>query len=202
VGEHQISPRRAIYRAPPCASCHIGACAPWVPRPSERRPLPLTPAVASSRGPQVAWPGRFACWTSRANACFSRGPAAGSRQQAWAGALADRGCRLILHSRKREQHRRAGGRVPGAGSHRARPGGRTLTPGTGDCARQGSPAHLRAASTSSTTTPPSSRPGNEEMFTTDADEYTLSFQVNTIAPITLCNLILRGMIARKFRSRV
>jgi NAD(P)-dependent dehydrogenase (short-subunit alcohol dehydrogenase family) len=36
------------------------------------------------------------------------------------------------------------------------------------------------------------------MFATELDEYTLSFQVNTIAPITLCNLMLPGMIARRF----
>ena len=40
--------------------------------------------------------------------------------------------------------------------------------------------------------------GNDDLFTTHADEYALSFQVNTIAPITLCNLVLPGMIERKF----
>ena len=41
-------------------------------------------------------------------------------------------------------------------------------------------------------------PWHEDMFTTDPDEYRLSFQVNTIAPITLCNLMLPGMIERGF----
>lgn len=39
---------------------------------------------------------------------------------------------------------------------------------------------------------------NEDLFTTKADDYALTFQVNTIAPITLCNLVLPGMIERKF----
>jgi NAD(P)-dependent dehydrogenase (short-subunit alcohol dehydrogenase family) len=41
-------------------------------------------------------------------------------------------------------------------------------------------------------------PWHEDKFTTDPAEYELSFQVNAIAPITLCNLMLPGMIERKF----
>jgi NAD(P)-dependent dehydrogenase (short-subunit alcohol dehydrogenase family) len=39
---------------------------------------------------------------------------------------------------------------------------------------------------------------HEDKFVTDADEYLRSFQVNTIAPITLSNLMLPGMIERGF----
>jgi 3-oxoacyl-[acyl-carrier protein] reductase len=39
---------------------------------------------------------------------------------------------------------------------------------------------------------------HEDMFVTELAEYELSFQVNTIAPITLCNLLLPGMIERGF----
>jgi 3-oxoacyl-[acyl-carrier protein] reductase len=38
----------------------------------------------------------------------------------------------------------------------------------------------------------------EDKFNTDRDDYLSSFQVNTIAPITLCNMILPGMIERGF----
>ena len=41
-------------------------------------------------------------------------------------------------------------------------------------------------------------PWHEEIFATDPDEYRRSFQVNTIAPITLSNLVLPGMIERGF----
>ena len=41
-------------------------------------------------------------------------------------------------------------------------------------------------------------PYHEDIFVAEASEYALSFQVNTVAPITLCNLMLPGMIERKF----
>jgi 3-oxoacyl-[acyl-carrier protein] reductase len=42
------------------------------------------------------------------------------------------------------------------------------------------------------------QPWREDMFETDLEEYRQSFQVNTIAPITLCNMTLPGMIERRF----
>jgi len=40
-------------------------------------------------------------------------------------------------------------------------------------------------------------PYHEDIFITQENEYLLSFRVNTIAPITLCNLFLPDMIKRK-----
>jgi 3-oxoacyl-[acyl-carrier protein] reductase len=39
---------------------------------------------------------------------------------------------------------------------------------------------------------------NNDIFTAIKEEYDLSFQVNTIAPITLCNLLIPNMIKRGF----
>lgn len=39
---------------------------------------------------------------------------------------------------------------------------------------------------------------HEDIFTTVKDEYELSFMVNTIAPVTLCNMMLPYMIRRKY----
>jgi 3-oxoacyl-[acyl-carrier protein] reductase len=41
-------------------------------------------------------------------------------------------------------------------------------------------------------------PYHEDIFITQEEEYLLSFRVNTIAPITLCNLFLPDMIKRKY----
>jgi 3-oxoacyl-[acyl-carrier protein] reductase len=41
-------------------------------------------------------------------------------------------------------------------------------------------------------------PYHEDIYFADPSEYALSFQVNSIAPITLCGLMLPGMIARGF----
>jgi 3-oxoacyl-[acyl-carrier protein] reductase len=114
-----------------------------------------------------------------------------------AEALADRGCRLILHSRSRE--------------HTA-----ALV---AQCQARGLTVHALEAELSDQTqvialaeealrisggidilynNAAIQSPWHEDVFTTDLDEYALSFQVNTIAPITLCSLILPGMIQRKF----
>jgi len=37
-----------------------------------------------------------------------------------------------------------------------------------------------------------------DIFSATEDEYALSFRVNTIAPITLCNIVIPNMIKRKF----
>lgn len=41
-------------------------------------------------------------------------------------------------------------------------------------------------------------PYHDNIFITKQDEYLLSFKVNTIAPITLCNLFIPDMIKRKY----
>ncbi|HMA65827.1 MAG: SDR family NAD(P)-dependent oxidoreductase [Fibrobacterota bacterium] len=41
-------------------------------------------------------------------------------------------------------------------------------------------------------------PYHDDIFITNGDEYLLSFKVNTIAPITLCNLFLPDMIKRNY----
>jgi NAD(P)-dependent dehydrogenase (short-subunit alcohol dehydrogenase family) len=41
-------------------------------------------------------------------------------------------------------------------------------------------------------------PYHEDIFVAEASEYALSFAVNTLAPIALCSLMLPGMIERKF----
>jgi len=114
-----------------------------------------------------------------------------------AGALADKGCRLILHSRKLEH---TAGLVA---EFQAR--GLTVHALEAELSDQGQVVALgkeaerisggieilynNAAVQSQ---------WHEDMFTTDLDEYRLSFQVNAVAPITLCNLILPGMIRRAF----
>jgi NAD(P)-dependent dehydrogenase (short-subunit alcohol dehydrogenase family) len=40
-------------------------------------------------------------------------------------------------------------------------------------------------------------PYHDDIFITNDDEYILSFKVNTVAPITLCNLFIPDMIKRK-----
>jgi NAD(P)-dependent dehydrogenase (short-subunit alcohol dehydrogenase family) len=114
-----------------------------------------------------------------------------------AGALADRGCRLILHSRKREHTAAL------VAAFQAR--GLTVHALEAELSHQEQVIALAREALRISggidilyNDAAVQSPWHEEMFTTDADEYTLSFQVNTIAPITLCNLILPGMIARKF----
>jgi NAD(P)-dependent dehydrogenase (short-subunit alcohol dehydrogenase family) len=41
-------------------------------------------------------------------------------------------------------------------------------------------------------------PYHDDIFITNGDEYILSFKVNTIAPITLCNLVIPDMIKRNY----
>jgi NAD(P)-dependent dehydrogenase (short-subunit alcohol dehydrogenase family) len=114
-----------------------------------------------------------------------------------AGALADKGCHLILHSRKLD--------------HTAEQ--------VADFTARGLTVHALAAELSDQAqvirlaqealrisggidilynNAAIQHPFHEDMFATDPDEYRLSFQVNTIAPITICNLILPGMIERGF----
>ena len=114
-----------------------------------------------------------------------------------AGALADRGCRLILQSRKLEH---TAGLVA---EFQAR--GLTVHALAAELSDQKQVVALGQEALRISggldilyNDAAIQSPWHEDMFTTDLGEYTLSFQVNTIAPITLCNLALPGMIERKF----
>jgi len=114
-----------------------------------------------------------------------------------AGALADEGCRLILHSRKREHTAAL------VAQFEAR--GLTVHALEAELSDQRQVIALAEEAlrisggidilyNNAAIQPP----WHDDMFLTDATEYELSLQVNTVAPITLCNLILPGMIERKF----
>jgi NAD(P)-dependent dehydrogenase (short-subunit alcohol dehydrogenase family) len=114
-----------------------------------------------------------------------------------AGALADKGCRLILQSRKLEH---TAGLVA---EFQAR--GLTVHALAAELSDQKQVVALGQEALRISggldilyNDAAIQSPWHEDMFTTDLGEYTLSFQVNTIAPITLCNLALPGMIERKF----
>jgi 3-oxoacyl-[acyl-carrier protein] reductase len=114
-----------------------------------------------------------------------------------AGALADKGCHLILHSRKIEHT------VELVAQFRAR--GLTVHALAAELSDQEQVLALgeKALRISGgidilVNNAGIQMPWHVDMFTTDPAEYELSFQVNTIAPITLCNLMLPGMIERKF----
>jgi len=114
-----------------------------------------------------------------------------------AGAFADKGCRLILHSRKLEHTAEL------AAQFQAR--GLTVHALAAELSDQDQVIALAREALRVSggidilyNNAGIQMPWHEDMFTTDPAEYELSFQVNTIAPITLCNLMLPGMIERKF----
>lgn len=114
-----------------------------------------------------------------------------------AGALADKGCRLILHSRKLEHTAAL------ASEFQAR--GLTVHQLAAELSDQaevialGEEAERISGGIDILYNNAAVQSGwHEDMFTTEPDEYRLDFQVNAIAPITLCNLILPGMIRRGF----
>jgi 3-oxoacyl-[acyl-carrier protein] reductase len=114
-----------------------------------------------------------------------------------AGALADRGCNLILQSRKVEHT------AAQVDEFRAR--GLTVHALAAELSDQKQVVRLgrQALEVSGGLdilycNAAIQLPWREDMFETDPDEYQRSFQVNTVAPITLCNLVLPGMIERGF----
>jgi 3-oxoacyl-[acyl-carrier protein] reductase len=114
-----------------------------------------------------------------------------------AGALADRGCRLILQSRRLDHT------AAMVAEFRAR--GLTVHALGAEFSDQAQVVALGEAALSISggidilyNDAAIQESWHEDLFTTDAGEYTRNFQVNTIAPITLCNLILPGMLERKF----
>jgi NAD(P)-dependent dehydrogenase (short-subunit alcohol dehydrogenase family) len=112
-----------------------------------------------------------------------------------AGALADEGCRLILHSRKLDHT------APLAAELRA--GGLTVHALEAELSDQKQVIALarRALRISGGidilyNVAAIQTRWREDVFATPVADYELSFQVNTIAPISLCNLVLPGMIER------
>jgi 3-oxoacyl-[acyl-carrier protein] reductase len=118
-----------------------------------------------------------------------------------AGALADRGCRLILHSRKRDHTAALVAEFEARGltvhALAAELSDQKQVVALGQEALRISGGIDILYNNAGIQTP-----WHEDMFTTDVREYLLCFQVNTIAPITLCNLILPSMIERGFGRAV
>ena len=114
-----------------------------------------------------------------------------------AGALADKGCRLILQSRKLEHTAEfvAALQARGLTVHalEAELSDHRQVVALGKEALRISGGLDILFNNAAIMTP-----YHEDIFATEADEYALSFQVNTLAPITLCNMALPGMIERKF----
>lgn len=114
-----------------------------------------------------------------------------------AGALADEGCRLLLQSRKREhtaalvaEFRARGLTVHGLQAELSDQAQVIALAEEALRISGGIDILYNDAAVQSA--------WHEDMFAAEPDEYRLCFQVNTLAPITLCNLLLPGMIARKF----
>jgi 3-oxoacyl-[acyl-carrier protein] reductase len=114
-----------------------------------------------------------------------------------AGALADKGCRLILQSRKVENTAEM------AAEFRAR--GLTVHSLAAELSDQEQVIALGREALAISggidilyNNAGVQTPYHPDMFVTDPAEYALCYQVNTLAPITLCNLILPGMIERGF----
>lgn len=114
-----------------------------------------------------------------------------------AGALADEGCRLILQSRKLEHTAdfvaalQARGLTVHALQAELSDHEQVVALGREALRISGGLDILYNNAAIMT-------PYHEDIFATAAAEYALSFAVNTVAPITLCNLVLPGMIERKF----
>jgi NAD(P)-dependent dehydrogenase (short-subunit alcohol dehydrogenase family) len=112
-------------------------------------------------------------------------------------ALADRGCRLILHSRKREHTAALVAELQAQGltvhALEAELSDEEQVIALGEEALRLSGGIDILYNNAAIMTP-----FHEDILVAEAAEYALSFQVNTIAPITLCSLVLPGMIQRGF----
>jgi len=112
-------------------------------------------------------------------------------------ALADNGCNLVLHSRQADHT------AAMVAEFRAR--GLTVYPIEGELSDQRQVVALGEEALRISggldilySNAAVMAPYHEDIFVVEESEYALSFQVNTIAPITLCTLVLPGMIERKF----
>jgi NAD(P)-dependent dehydrogenase (short-subunit alcohol dehydrogenase family) len=114
-----------------------------------------------------------------------------------AGALADKGCRLILHSRELAHTAEmvAEFRARGLTVHalRAELSDQAQVVALGEDALRISGGLDILYNNAAIQTG-----WHDDKFAIEPDEYRRSFQVNTIAPITLSNMVLPGMIARGF----
>jgi 3-oxoacyl-[acyl-carrier protein] reductase len=114
-----------------------------------------------------------------------------------AGALADRDCRLILHSRTLEHT------ADLVAELRAR--GLTVHALAAELSDQEQVRTLAKEALSISggidilyNNAGIQTPWHDDMFITELDEYLVNYKVNAVAPITLCNLILPGMLMRKW----
>jgi 3-oxoacyl-[acyl-carrier protein] reductase len=114
-----------------------------------------------------------------------------------AGALAEKGCRLILHSRKKAN--------TDALAAKLRTQGLTVHQVEAELSEQSQVIALADEALSISggidilyNNAAIMTAFHEDIFMAEKSEYDLSFQVNTIAPITLCNRILPGMMQRGF----
>jgi 3-oxoacyl-[acyl-carrier protein] reductase len=114
-----------------------------------------------------------------------------------AGALADRGCHLILHSRRLDHTSEMVAELSERGLV-VRAVEAELFDQDQVVALAGEALRISGGIDILFNNAAIQTGWHEDMFITDADEYRRSFQVNTIAPITLCNLLLPGMIERGF----
>jgi len=114
-----------------------------------------------------------------------------------AGALADKGCNLIVQSRKLDHtaelvsQLQARGMTVHALEAELSDQGQVIALGREALRISGGIDILYNDAAIMT-------PYHEDIFVAEATEYALSFAVNTLAPITLCGLVLPGMIERKF----
>jgi 3-oxoacyl-[acyl-carrier protein] reductase len=114
-----------------------------------------------------------------------------------AGALAKEGCHLILHSRKLENtasqvaHLRSQGLTVHALEAELSDPKQVIRLGEEALQLSGGIDILYNNAALMT-------PYHEDIYFAEASEYALSFQVNSIAPITLCGMMLPGMMKRGF----
>jgi 3-oxoacyl-[acyl-carrier protein] reductase len=114
-----------------------------------------------------------------------------------AGALAERGCRLILHSRSLDHTASLAAALSGRGVAVHALAAELLEQAE-VVALAGEALRISGGIDILFNNAAIQIGWNDDIFATDADDYRRSFAVNTIAPITLCNLLLPGMIERGF----
>jgi len=112
-------------------------------------------------------------------------------------ALAQKGCKLILHSRKNEH--------TASMVHGLRSQGLVAHQLEAELSDQKQVLRLAQKALSISggidilyNNAGLGMPFHEDIFAVSKDEYDTCFQVNTIAPITLCGMMLPGMLKRKF----
>jgi 3-oxoacyl-[acyl-carrier protein] reductase len=112
-------------------------------------------------------------------------------------ALAKKGCRLIIHSRKQEHTQGLAQELKrnGCAVHQV---AAELSDQSQVCRLAAEALRVSDGIDILYNNAAVMTPYHEDLFAPTKEEYELSFQVNAIAPITLCSLILPGMIERGF----